>query len=157
MVEAFLDYQRDVIAVKTDGLDAEQLHRPLAPTTMTLGGMLLHLAFVEDWWTNRVLHDRTLRPPFDTVDWRRTPDWDWEHAADFEPDELRALWREAVEAARRDTADLSYDALSRRHLREGPVSLRWIQVHLIEEYARHCGHADLLREAIDGQTGDGTD
>jgi Protein of unknown function (DUF664) len=99
-------------------------------------------------------------PPFDTVDWEADRDWEWHTARDDTPEELYALFDEAVRRADAVIAEAlagrGLDAESSRESRgdEGRFSLRWILVHLIEEYARHNGHADLLRQAIDGQTGE---
>jgi hypothetical protein len=106
-----------------------------------------------------VLHARPTAAPWATVDWRSDPDWDWRTAADDGPDELRALWGRAVEASRELTAEALADGgLGRMAdlVDDGgrSPSLRWIVVHMIEEYARHNGHADLLRESVDGSTGE---
>ncbi|HSV39647.1 MAG TPA: DinB family protein [Nocardioidaceae bacterium] len=150
----FLDFLRATVTWKTDGLDAEQLAQQHPPSSMTLGGLLKHLAFVEDWWfSHRFLGER--REPWASVDWRAQPDWDWDTAADHDPDELRALWRDAVDRSRATVAEADLDTQATSPLRDGSyVSLRWIVLHMIEEYARHAGHADLIRESIDGLTGE---
>jgi|SRR5579875_1291663 len=155
----FLDFQRATFAWKCAGLDAVGLRATLPPTTMSLGGMLKHLALVEDVWCSRWLHDRPPHPPWDTVDWSADRDWDWHSAADEGPQRLLAMWHESVDRSRALVAEaLGHGDLgqrSKRHTEDGDgPSLRWILVHLIEEYARHNGHADLLRESIDGQTGE---
>ncbi|RSD10515.1 DinB family protein [Amycolatopsis eburnea] len=155
----FLDFHRATLAWKCAGLDEAGLRATVAPASMTLGGLLKHLAYVEDNWFSYVwaAHDR--RPPFDAVDWAETPDWDWDSAADDTPEQLRGLWQDTVERSRaavRDalaSGDLTQRA--RRSLRDGNTpTLRWILVHLVEEYSRHNGHADFLRESIDGSTGE---
>lgn len=155
----FLDYQRATLAWKCSGLDATGLAAGLAPTTMTLGGMLKHLAYVEDHWCSRWLHARDPAPPWDAVDWSTDEDWDWHSATQDTPAELRSLWQEAVERSRslvaEALADGGPDRLAQRTWPDGTApSLRWILLHLIEEYARHNGHADLLRESVDGLTGE---
>jgi uncharacterized damage-inducible protein DinB len=155
----FLDYQRATLAWKCAGLDAAGLRTTTAASTMTLGGLLKHLAYVEDSWFCRSLHAMDRRPPWDAVDWTADPDWDWHSAADDTPEQLHALWQESVERSRVLTAQAlaegGLDVLARRSWPDGRApSLRWIVCHMIEEYARHNGHADLLREAIDGQTGE---
>ncbi len=155
----FLDYQRATLEWKTRGLDAAGLAARTAASSMTLGGMLKHLALVEGSWCVRWLWDRPEPAPFDAVDWAADNDWDWHSAADDTPEELRALWAAAVERSRESVAEaLASGDLGRLAVRTFPdgsaASLRWILVHLIEEYARHNGHADLLREAIDGETGE---
>jgi len=158
---AFLDYHRDTLRMKTAGLDQEQLAQPLAPSTMTLGGLLKHLALVEDDWFSVVLMGNDDGEPWRSVDWDADPDWEWRTAADDSPEELLALFDDAVESSNRITQEvLAEDGLDRLSARESrrqeeqKFSLRWIIVHMIEEYARHNGHADLLREAIDGTTGE---
>jgi len=126
---------------------------------MTLGGLLKHLAYVEDNWFSRSLYGRDPAPPWDTVDWKADRDWDWHSAAEDTPEQLHALWLEAVARSRvlvqEALADGGLDRLARRTWPDGGApSLRWILVHMIEEYARHNGHADLLRESVDGLVGE---
>jgi uncharacterized damage-inducible protein DinB len=156
----FLDFHRATLAWKVSGLDAEGLRATVGASSMTLGGMLKHLAYVEDLWFSRVLHGREPQPPWDTVDWKADRDWDWHSAAQDSPEELLKLWLDAVERSRSLVAEAlagggGLDHLARRTSPdEDAPSLRWILVHMIEEYARHNGHADLLRESVDGQTGE---
>jgi uncharacterized damage-inducible protein DinB len=155
----FLDYQRATLAWKCAGLDSDGLSTQAAASTMTLGGILKHMALVEDGWFSRSLHGREYHSPWDRVDWKADRDWEWHTAAHDSPEELHAIWQEAVDRSR----SLIDDALSRGGLgqlaqRTWPdgraPSLRWILCHMIEEYARHNGHADLIRESIDGETGE---
>ncbi|MGZ3142479.1 DinB family protein [Lentzea chajnantorensis] len=157
----FLDFQRATLAWKTEGLTAQQLAMTTAKSEMTLGGLVKHLAYVEQQWFHVVLHDREPLEPWKSVDWKADHDWDWHSAADHAPEELLALWqdevgrsREAVEEAL-TTGDLG-QAAKRKPWRgdDRTVSLRWILTHMVEEYSRHNGHADLLREAVDGRTGE---
>src|SRR5215211_666427 len=155
----FLDYQRATLAWKTAGLDSAGLNVTVAASSITLGGLLKHMALVEDSWFSRRLHGNARRPPFDSVDWDADPDWEWHSAADDSPEELRALWQDAVAHSHRlMAAALEDGGLSRPAAMPWPdgsaPTLRWIVVHMIEEYARHNGHADLIREAIDGETGE---
>jgi uncharacterized damage-inducible protein DinB len=156
----FLEYQRATLAWKCAGLDAAGLGATVAASSMTLGGMLKHLAYVEDLWCSRSLHGRDPQPPWDTVDWDADRDWDWHSAAEDSPEQLHALWQDAVARSRSLVTEALADGGLERlaawiddYLGEAP-SLRWILVHLIEEYARHNGHADLLRESVDGLTGE---
>jgi Protein of unknown function (DUF664) len=159
---AFLDYHRDILRLKTEGLDAAQLDQRLQPSTMTLGGMLKHLAYVEDWWVNQVYADNPEPEPWASVDWRADGDWDWHSAADDSPEDLRRLYDDTVAVSDRIVHEAfahpnALESFSRREFRRDPTrrhNLRWILIHLIEEYARHNGHADLIRESIDGQMGD---
>jgi uncharacterized damage-inducible protein DinB len=154
----FLDLQRATLEWKCSGLDADGLNATVGPTSMTLGGLLKHMAVVEEDWFSGALHGNDLGPPWDTVDWDADIDWDWHSAAQDTPEELLRLWRAAVTRSRDLVADAladgGLDHLAQRTAPgDQPVSLRWIVVHMIEEYARHNGHADLLRESVDGQTG----
>lgn len=155
-LEAFLDHHRVVLRRKAEGLEHDQLNRALSPTTMTLAGMLKHLTFVEYWWYREVLLGEPAPEPWASVDWDADNDWDWHAAAHDSPEELLASYDAACASARAAYAGRELDTVSVRESRRhgGAFSLRWIHVHMIEEYARHCGHADLLREAVDGVTGD---
>ena len=155
----FLDYQRATLAWKCSGVDAAGLRATVAASTMTLGGLLKHMALVEDSWFSRSLHGRDREPPWADVDWDADPDWEWHSAANDTPEQLLALWQDAVSRSRTRVADaLSAGGLDQPAKRTWPdgtaPSLRWILCHMIEEYARHNGHADLLRESVDGSTGE---
>jgi hypothetical protein len=156
----FLEFQRATLGWKTDGLAADGMRLRTAASSMTLGGILKHMAVVEDWWFSCRLHGRPETAAWAAVDWETDPDWEWRTSLDDSPEELRTLWYDAVARSRRDVADaIAAVGLDGRAAgsgdggREAP-SLRWILIHMIEEYARHNGHADLLREAVDGQTGE---
>ena len=158
-LRAFLDYHRETFRWKCRGLTQDELARSLPPTDMTLGGMMKHLAVVESGWFEETFAGGSLMPPFDTVDWDADRDWEWHTAHDDSPEELFAVFDEAVRRADavidEALAGRGLDSESAKPSRDdGAFSLRWIIVHLIEEYARHNGHADLLRESIDGQTGE---
>ncbi len=152
----FLDFHRDTLRMKTEGLNAEQLNTSLAPSTLTLGGMLKHLAYVEDWWFSQAFRDNPPGALWADVDWEADEDWDWHSAADDSPEQLRAYFDEAVAASDeilKAALPDGLDQLAKRAGRGGHhPSLRWILVHMVEEYARHCGHADLIRESVDGAT-----
>ena len=155
----FLDYQRATLAWKCSGLGAADLAATVGASAVTLGGLLKHMAYVEDAWFWQWLGGQEKSPPWDTIDWKSDPDWEWRSAADDTPEELFALWEGAVTRSRALTADALADAgldtLARRTWPDGRTpSLRWILLHMIEEYARHNGHADLIRESIDGLVGE---
>ena len=155
----FLEFQRTTLAWKCAGLDAAGLAATVGASSMTLGGILKHLAYVEQDWFSRWLHGRDRRPPWDTVDWKADPDWEWHSAAGDSPEQLFALWHDAVARSRalvaEALADGGLDRPARRTWPDGRApGLRWMLVHMIEEYARHNGHADLLRESVDGLTGE---
>ena len=156
-----LDWHRDTLRIKAHGLTAEQLDQRLQPSTMTLGGMLKHVAYVEDWWFNQVFAGNPEPEPWVSVDWKADADWDWHSAAGDTPEQLRAILDDAIATsdrivnealAKREGLDAEGQIPSRRHPGQ-MFNLRWIVVHMIEEYARHNGHADLIRESIDGEVG----
>ena len=152
----FLDYQRATMAWKCRGLNDAQLRAELSPTAMTLGGMLKHLARVEDYWFSEVVAEGANPEPWADMPWAA----EWQNASSHTGEELRQLWAERVEASRRVVAarfEAGEAALGATHPAwdgQGNPSLRWVLVHMIEEYARHNGHADLIRESIDGETGE---
>jgi hypothetical protein len=161
-LRAYLDYHRDTLLMKTDGLTQEQLSQTHPPSALSLGGLLKHAALNDDWWFARVFGGRETEPDwvpagaFDADD-----DWELHSAEDDSPEELRRIF---------DSARADADAAIERGLATGGLetpsvvtsrreegqhfSLRWVILHMIEEYARHNGHADLLREAVDGQVGE---
>jgi uncharacterized damage-inducible protein DinB len=152
----YLDYQRETLLLKTEGLTKEQLAQTSAPSTLSLGGLLNHLALVEDTW----LQDRFLglpeREPWASNDWDADPDWEFRTAAEMEPEQLRERYRQACQRSRAVVSEASsLDELSAVPRRDGSrFSLRWVLFHLLEETARHAGHADLIREAVDGTVGE---
>lgn len=155
LLEGFLDGYRTVLLRKADGLASAQLATPLGPSEMTLGGLLKHMAYVEDNWFTQVLLGDPAPEPWASVDWDADHDWEWHTAVDDAPEALVRLYETAVRRSRAAAATFDdLDAVAARASRDGTASLRWIYVHMIEEYARHCGHADLIRESIDGATGD---
>ncbi len=154
-----LERQRAILAWKCGGLDAAGLRATLAPSTITLGGLLKHLANVEDDYLSLRLLGREPGPPWDTVDWDADPDWEWHSAAEDSPEQLMTLWQDAVARSRSAVAEALTDGgleqLARGTSPDGPTpSLRRILIDLIEEYARHAGHADLIRESVDGLVGE---
>lgn len=154
-----LERQRRTFAWKCGGLDAAGLRATLGPSTVTLGGLLKHLAAVEDHQFSVKLHGRGHHPPFDTAPWDADPDWEWHSAAADSPEELMSLWQDAVARSRalvaEALADGGLDRLSAFTWPDGRTpSLRRLLIDMIEEYARHVGHADLIREAVDGLVGE---
>ncbi|GAB3489135.1 DinB family protein [Flexivirga lutea] len=156
----FLRYQRDTFRWKTGGLTSAQLAQTAAPSDMTLGGMIKHLALVEGWWFHQVLVGADEPQPWSSVDWKDDPDWEWHTGATDEPGELAALYEDSVRTAdsgiERAMSAGGFDALSvKSDGRTGKqFTLRWIVTHMIEEYARHNGHADLIRQSIDARVGE---
>ncbi|MEU0150742.1 DinB family protein [Micromonospora fulviviridis] len=155
MLEGWLDYHRDTLLHKCAGLTAEQLRTAsVEPSGLTLLGLVRHLADVERWWFRIRAAGEDIRGLYDGDE---DPDADLNAVADADPAETFAIFRAEVEAAREAAAGLSLDHTFRRPRRDGTadeMNLRWVYVHMIEEYARHNGHADLIRERIDGVTGD---
>jgi Protein of unknown function (DUF664) len=155
-----LDRNRRTFAWKCSGLPAEDMKRTVGASTMTLAGLLKHLALVEDHYFHCQLQGAPrYAPPFDAVDFDADPDWEWRTAADDTPEELMALWEGCV-ARSRANITAAYDAGGPDVLAAGTwpdgrsPSLRRLMIDLIEEYARHTGHADLIRESIDGLVGE---
>lgn len=161
-VLGYLEFMRATLEWKCRDVDDEGLRASLDPTAMTLGGLLKHVAWVEDYWCTQTLAGQPMPEPWASVDWSTAgEDWEWTSAADDTGVELREQWVRSVERSRVVVDGLlagdEEAAMSRTHGAWGgqaQVSLRWVLVHLVEEYARHNGHADLLREAVDGHTGE---
>lgn len=151
----YLNFQRATVLMKTAGLSQEQLNRPHPPSELTLAGLLKHLWLVEDSW----IKQRFLGLPEDEP-WASAPfydDWDWDfHSApDDDPDALRLGYEKACTTNDVLIAARGLDDIAVAKLKNGDEwTLRWVLLHLIEETARHAGHADLIREAIDGAVGE---
>ena len=151
MLTAMLDWHRATFAAKLDGLTAQQLSAKAAPPSqLSLHGLTRHLAGVERWWFRIQLSGEQLPLLYYTDD---DPDLDFEGLSD-DPFADRDVWQAECRASRSavDAFD-SLDELSRASRRGEQFSLRWLLLHLVAEYARHNGHADLLREHLDGTTG----
>jgi hypothetical protein len=152
-----LERQRRIFAWKCGGLDAKGLNATTATSTMTLGGLLKHLALIEDHYFSWKLLGQELGPPWNAVDWDADPDWEWHSAAGDSPESLMTLWREATGRSRSAVSQVlaegGLDQLGRGFTGD-KASLRRILIDLIEEYSRHVGHADLIRESVDGLTGE---
>jgi hypothetical protein len=157
-----LERVRGYIAWKCGDLDPAGLRATLGPSTMTLGGLLKHLALCEDHMFCVKLYGRDASPPWDTVDWDADPDWDWHSAAADSPEQLMSLWQDAVRRSRElvaeALADGGLDRLASFTSRDDRTpNLRRLLIDMIEEYARHVGHADLIRESVDGLVGEDPD
>jgi len=153
VLEAFVEFHRDAVVRKLRGVSEEDARRRLVGSATTLGGIVKHLRWVELNWFQRVLAGR---PDADLP----TPPWtDEDPDADFrlEPGEtveqVIAEYQQECARSRQTAAAYGLDDTGQAR-RLGKVSLRWIYVHMIEETARHAGHADILRELIDGSTGE---
>jgi uncharacterized damage-inducible protein DinB len=157
MLTGFLDYHRGTLRWKVEGLTQEQMGRRIASSELTLAGLVKHLALVEDSWFTERFAGQPEPEPWASVDWDADRDWDFHSAADDAPEDLLALYDAACSRSRAAVA--AADSLDVRSVETDrhtgqPFTLRWILLHMIEETARHNGHADLLREAIDGETGE---
>ena len=151
-LESWLEFHRTTLAMKCEGLDDEQAAvAAVEPSGLTLTGLVQHMAEVERNWFRRVLAGQQAPPIYDPQADPRGPDGGFDLTDDSTLDGALSTWRTEVAQAREQCAGR---ALTDTGIFMGQdVSLRWIYVHLIEEYARHNGHADLLRERIDGTTG----
>jgi hypothetical protein len=153
-----LDRLRTTFRWKVDDLDAAALQTRIGASALTLGGLLKHLAINEDYIFTQKLTGESVGEPWESA-WDGTDDWEFTSAADDPPETLYALWEDAVARSRaRLDAALARGGLDQlAHISDGDgnhASLRRLLCDLIEEYGRHTGHADLLREAVDGRVGE---
>ncbi|MEV4323906.1 DinB family protein [Microbispora rosea] len=151
MLRAFLDYHRATLALKCDGLSDEELRRrSMPPSTLTLLGLVRHMAEVERAWFRRVIGKEDV-----PLVWSEEDDYQ----AAYDPSgstgaEAFAAWQAEVEHSRRiERAAESLDVIAYAPRWDEEVSLRLVMLHMIHEYARHNGHADFLREGVDGTVG----
>ncbi|MFC0624849.1 DinB family protein [Kribbella deserti] len=154
MLSRWLDFHRGTLQWKCAGLSGDQLvTRSAQPSTMTLLGLVRHMAEVERWWFRKIAGRQAVEPRAWTDE---HPDGDFDLVDPNRAEEDLAILRAEIAAADEAARDLDLDDVFTHPNpnRPGPISLRWIYVHMIEEYARHNGHADLLRERIDGRTGE---
>jgi hypothetical protein len=154
-----LERLRATFRWKADGLDENGLQTRIGASSLTLGGLLKHLARAEDQMFSIKLSGAPMSTPWDTVDWDADPDWDFNSAADDSPEQLYAIWDTTIERSRERLdaalADGGLDQFVYLARADGQhLSLRRLVCDLIEEYGRHTGHADLLREAVDGRVGE---
>jgi hypothetical protein len=159
-IVASLERQRATFAWKSGGLGADALRATTASSSLTLGALLKHLALIEDDTFTRRIAGRDMPAPWNAIDWEADPDWDWRSAADDRPEELYALYRDAVTRSRAALEDVLADGGLDRLVTsmtddEGrSPDLRRVLCDTLEEYARHVGHADIIRESIDGLVGE---
>jgi uncharacterized damage-inducible protein DinB len=153
MLEHYLDYHRRTLLLKCAGLTAEQLaSRAVEPSTMTLLGLVRHLAEVERSWFRRRLAGERIDYLYCDMD--ANPDGDFDDVDPAHAERDFAAYAEEVTAARAAAAGRSLEDTFVHTYLDVEMSMRWMYLHMIEEYARHNGHADLLRERIDGATGE---
>jgi uncharacterized damage-inducible protein DinB len=156
LLRSFLDYQRTVLIRKAEGISDAQARIVIEPSDMSLLGLIRHMAEVERNWFRRRFADQDA-PPHYYGD--ADPDGDFHPSETATLDDAMATLAVAIDFARTSTASVSLDTLAARvpatqRIPGWQPNLRWILIHMIEEYARHCGHADLLRQRIDGSVGD---
>jgi len=152
ILESFLDWHRQTLLWKCSGLTAEQLKTAAAPpSNLTLLGLVRHLTEVERVWFTVRVHGRAANPVYCSDE---KPDADFEDIADADPEADFARFQAECQASREAVAGLPLEHTFVHPRTKREISLRWVYVHMIEEYARHNGHADLLRERIDGATGE---
>lgn len=153
---AFLDYYRELLVDKASGLTDEQLHTRLEPSSLTLGGIINHMAVVEDDWFVGDFLGQPLPEPWASAPWDEDRDWELTSAHEVPTEELFDRYRRAIARSREIVAGVDdLGTLAKRLPPDGEAwSMRWILVHMIEETARHCGHADFIRESLDGAKGD---
>jgi hypothetical protein len=153
-----LDRLRTTFRWKADDLDAAGLQTRIPSSALTLGGLLKHLARAEDEMFTVKLSGAPRSAPWDGAPWDADPDWDFTSATGDSPDELYALWDSTVARSRATLAAAIADGGLDQPVRIGAdgrhANLRRLVCDLIEEYGRHTGHADLLREAVDGRVGE---
>ena len=154
-----LERLRATFRWKADGLDAAGLGQRLGVSSLTLGGLLKHLAFVEDYTFTVKLRQQAPGEPWQSADWDADPDWEFHSAGSDAAEQLYAIWDGAVERSRvrlaAALAEGGLGGLAELHDENGQhVSVRRLVCDLVEEYGRHTGHADLLREAVDGRVGE---
>ncbi|WP_027341773.1 DinB family protein [Hamadaea tsunoensis] len=150
-LDAWLDYHRETLLLKCAGLNDAQLRsRSVPPSTLSLLGLVRHMADVERWWFRRQFEGAAI-PGVYWSDAEPGADFDGVNTADVRAD--FAAYTEEVNAARATAAGRALDETFTDH-RGDTFDLRWVYLHMIEEYARHNGHADLLRQLIDGTTGE---
>jgi uncharacterized damage-inducible protein DinB len=148
----FLEYQRATLSWKCHGLNDVQLRtQAVPPSTLSLLGLIRHMAEVERGWFRQVVDGEDIADRWTSA---ADPGADFNQVADADVDEAFGAWNEECERSRRIVAATGSLGTTSVDPRLGNVSLRWVLVHMIEEYARHNGHADLLREHLDGATGE---
>jgi hypothetical protein len=156
MLTGFLDFQRATALWKCAGLSAEQMATRLPPSSLTIAGLIHHLALDEDSWFSERFAGVPIEP-WSSVDFDADPEWEFRTALEATPEELLARYRAACDRSRAvvaAAASLDQPSVVPDRREQRPFSLRWILVHMIEETARHNGHLDLLREHVDGLTGE---
>ena len=150
LLVGFLEFYRAVFARKAEDVDDEAARTATCPpSSLTITGLVRHMAEVERGWFRRGIAGETAPPIYYSDE---DPDGDLHVGPDDTVADALAAWWDEVDRARTILAGADLETVIER--RDEAISARWIVLHMIEEYARHCGHLDLIREAIDGRTGD---
>ncbi len=149
VLEDYLNWYRETLLIKVDGLTDADMKRRFVPSETTLFGIVHHLAYVERWWFQDVFLGRSVEYPWTDED----PDADWRVEGSIPSEEAIALYKQECEKSKQIVGDANLDERA-KHPEFQDMMLRRIVVHMIEETARHVGHADILRELTDGATGD---
>jgi hypothetical protein len=154
-----LERQRRTFAWKCSGLDAAGMRTTIGVSAITLGGLVKHVSLVEASYFHERLLGRDPGAPWNAIDWDADPNWEWRTGAEEQPAQVLGLWHDTVaqsrDALHEALAHGGLDQLARHTWPDGRApSLRRILIDLIEEYARHVGHADLIRESVDGLVGE---
>ena len=148
MVSAFLDFLRATLLWKIEGLSDEELRRPMTPSGVSLLGIVKHSAYVERFWFRMVYRGEQVDIPWHEGD----PDADWRVKPGESTAAVVGLYRDETKRSRQIIAGEKWQTRAARP--ENEQTLGWILTHMVEEVARHSGHADILRERIDGATGE---
>ena len=152
VLSGFLDHYRATILAICEGVDDEDLRRPMVPSGTTLLGMIKHLAYVERGWFQETIAGDPVEYPFD---FDADPEADMRAEPHERAEEILDLYRSECARSRQIIDAVSLDDLAKGAGRSADYNVRWVIVHMIEETARHAGHADIIREQLDGVTGTG--
>lgn len=151
MLSAFLDFQRATLLWKTSGLTEEQLRRAMTDSGVSLLGMVKHCAYVERWWFQIIFAGRDVRAGWTKEDFGA----DWRIEPEDTGADIFALYERECAVSREIVAGASWQTVAAKAApRESGHTLGWVLSHMLEEISRHVGQADILRERIDGSTGE---
>ena len=151
VLAGFLDHYRQTLLDVCDGLSEDQLRRAMVPSGTSLLGIVKHLAYVERGWFQENVGNERFEYPFDVDD----PEADFRIEAGETAEDIFDLYRQACARSRQALEAASLDDMVENPDRSADYNVRWVVVHMIEETARHVGHADIIREQLDGRSGTG--
>ena len=156
MLGQYLDYQRATLVARASGVDEAGWRATVGASALTLAGLVKHMALVEDSWFQEKMAGEDEREPWASAPWDDDPDWEFHTAPDEDPAAVLALYAEACERSRATVARIGDPGAEAAQVtrRGRRPTLRWVMLHMLEETARHNGHADLIRESVDGVTGE---